>query len=216
MHAHNQSHPTTQGRTIRWAGHYDLLVKLLALGREKALREETIHLAAVPPGAIVLDVGCGTGSLTLRAKASAGEHGAVYGIDAAPEMIEVALQKATEQKRDVNFQVGLIESIPFPDNMFDVVLSSLMFHHLPGDLKRRGLEEIYRVLKPGGRILVVDARRPTNVSQHLGMFFLLHQGLTSGVDDLIPLMESAGYVGIKAGAMRWKSLGFVGGQRTTS
>src|SRR3982751_1460525 len=89
--------PDTQGRTIRWAGHYDLVVKLLTLGKERKLRAETIQLAAVSKGESVLDVGCGTGTLTLLAKAEAGESGKVYGIDASPEMIAVARQKAAQQ-----------------------------------------------------------------------------------------------------------------------
>jgi demethylmenaquinone methyltransferase/2-methoxy-6-polyprenyl-1,4-benzoquinol methylase/phosphoethanolamine N-methyltransferase len=92
----------------------------------------------------------------MAAKVRAGADGDVHGIDAAPEMILEAERKAAERQLDVGFQVGLIEDIPLPDGRFDVVLSSLMLHHLPKDLKRRGIAEISRVLKPGGRFVAVD------------------------------------------------------------
>jgi len=126
------------------------------LGREGQFREWTVDLAAITPGDTVLDVGCGTGNLTLAARDRAGTDGEVHGIDAAPEMIQEAERKAAERELDVRFQIGLIEEIPFPDGTFDVVLSSLMLHHLPRDLKRQGVAEISRVLKPHGRFVAVD------------------------------------------------------------
>ena len=134
--------------------------RLLFLGREHQFRERTVDLAAIARGHTVLAVGCGTGNLTMAAKVRAGTDGEVYGIDAAPEMIQKAEQKAAEKQFDIRYQVGLIEDIPFPDNKFDVVVSSLMLHHLPKDLKRQGIAEISRVLKPGGRFVVVDLDPP--------------------------------------------------------
>jgi demethylmenaquinone methyltransferase/2-methoxy-6-polyprenyl-1,4-benzoquinol methylase/phosphoethanolamine N-methyltransferase len=92
----------------------------------------------------VLDVGCGTGALTLLAKKHTGSAGQVCGLDASPEMIEVARHKATRAHADVDFRVGVVEQLPYPDGSFDVVLSSLMMHHLPADLKPKALAEIRR------------------------------------------------------------------------
>ena len=130
--------------------------RFLFLGRERQFRERTVDLAAITLGHTVLDVGCGTGNLTMAAKIRAGTECEVCGIDAAPEMIQKAEQKAAEKQLNIHYQVGLIEDIPFPDNKFDVVISSLMLHHLPEDLKRQGIAEISRVLKPGGRFVAVD------------------------------------------------------------
>jgi len=86
----------------------------------------------------------------------AGPAGETCGIDPAPEMVELARRKAAQAGVTVRFEVGVIEALPYPPDHFDVVLSSLMLHHLPDELKRRGLAEIHRVLKPAGRLLAVD------------------------------------------------------------
>lgn len=152
--------PETRGILIRRPTWYDVMNRLLFLGRECHFRERTVDLAAITRGHTVLDVGCGTGNLTMAAKVRAGYDGAVYGIDAALEMIQKAERKAAENQLDIHYQGGLIEDIPFPDNKFDVVVSSLMLHHLPKDLKRQGIAEISRVLKPGGRFVAVDLDPP--------------------------------------------------------
>jgi demethylmenaquinone methyltransferase/2-methoxy-6-polyprenyl-1,4-benzoquinol methylase/phosphoethanolamine N-methyltransferase len=177
------------------------------------MRRETIQQAAISEGETVLDVGCGTGTLTLLAKFETGARGQVYGIDASPEMIAVACQKAQQQQQAVDFQTGAIEALPFSDSMFDVTLSSLIFHHLPPELKQRGLMEIYRVLKPGGRLIVVDMKRPTTLLQRFGIMALAHHQLNTDVRDLLPIMEQIGYVGNQAGSMSWKTLSFVRGNR---
>ena len=216
LHSHGQSHqaaPETRGSTIRWAKYYDHFVRLLTFGREKALRNETIRLTAIRPGASVLDVGCGTGTLTLLAKTAAGTQGKVYGIDAAPEMIEVARQKAADNRQDIHFQVGLIEALQFPDATFDVVLSSMMMHHLPDDLKRAGLAEIYRVLKPGGWLVIVDIKETTNAVQHLSLTGLIHSRAKTGIQSLNALLTAQGYVGTDTGNMPMMRLGYIRGQR---
>jgi len=216
QHFHEHSHEAaleTRGKTIRQAKYYDHLVSFLTLGRESALRKETIRLASIEPGATVLDVGCGTGSLTLLAKAAAGNQGRVYGIDPAPEMIDVARQKSARQKLDVQFQIGVIEALRFPEATFDVVLSSLMFHHLPSDLKQRGLAEIYRVLKPGGRLLIVDMKSSASLIQQLSPAALFHHKLKTDLQELTLLMTSEGYAQIETGNMPLTQVGYIRGQR---
>ena len=214
-HRHDEAEPVTQGRTIRWASHYDLVVKLLTLGKESRFRNETIRQAAIHEGEIVLDVGCGTGTLTLLAKAQTGDRGSAYGIDASPEMIVVARQKAHLHRKDVKFEIGVIEALEFPDKTFDIVLSSLMFHHLPADLKERGLKEMYRVLKPGGRLIVVDMVRPATLFQRLSIITLAHHELTTDVRDLMPIMENIGYREVQANSMSWGVLGCIRGNRAS-
>ena len=145
-----------EGQMGRWARYYDLIMALMTIGREKKLRQMTIRLAQLMPGDKVLEIGCGTGTLTLAAKAQVGPSGEVAGIDIAPEMVAVASRKATRKGVDVTFQVASIASIPFPDNRFDVVMCSFMIFHVPEDVRKKGFKEIYRVLKSGGHLFILD------------------------------------------------------------
>lgn len=193
-HLHSIEQPSqTEGLLIRWAPYYDLVTNLMMLGKARRLREMTVDQALIKSGDSVLDVGCGTGEVTLLAKTRA-KHGSVYGIDPAPEMIAVARKKAARKGLEIDFRVGVIEALPFSDFSLDVVTSSLMMHHLPEDLKVRGLAEIYRVLKPGGRLLIADFMRPTgSLLNHLFIAFTRHQGLQKGIEDLQPLLRKAGF-----------------------
>ncbi len=144
---------------MNWqAPFYDIGCAILGLGRK--FREKTLGYAGLNPGKRVLDVGCGTGVLTRLAAAAVGPSGEVIGIDPSVRMIAIARKKAARLKNGADFRLGIIEQLSFETGYFDVVLSSLMLHHLPPELKRAGLREVYRVLKPGGRLLVVDLDRP--------------------------------------------------------
>ena len=193
-HPHSPEQPAqTEGALIRWAAYYDFVTGLMTFGQSPRLRKATVNHARIEPGDSVLDVGCGTGAVTLLAKVLAKE-GSVYGLDPAPEMIAVARKKAARKRLDIDFRVGVIEALPFPDASLDVVTSSLMMHHLPEDLKIRGLAEIYRVLKPGGRVLVADFMRPTgSFLNHLFIAFTQHSGLRTGIEDLQKLLKNAGF-----------------------
>jgi len=119
--------PETTGITIHGAFRYDLLTGFLGLGPRANSRMVT-ELAKIKSDDKVLDVGFGTGSLTLTAQSCAGANGRIYRIDAAPEMIEVAKKKASRSGLEVVFDVGLIEKLAFPDLTFDEVISRLPIH----------------------------------------------------------------------------------------
>jgi SAM-dependent methyltransferase len=146
----------TKGKVIRWGRFYDLCTWFLSFGQAAGIRRMTIDLAGIGEGERVLDVGCGTGALAIAATRRAGPMGEVHGIDPAAEMIAVARGKAAKAGVEAQFQTAAIESLPFPDGHFDLVLSSLVLHHLPADVKRAGFAEVRRVLKPGGRFLAID------------------------------------------------------------
>jgi ubiquinone/menaquinone biosynthesis C-methylase UbiE len=204
--------PQTTGNLIRWAHSYDRWTKIMTLGQAPAIRRKTADLAGIKAGDKVLDVGCGTGDLTIVAKGRAGSAGEVVGIDASPEMVAAARQKVAGRKIDIQFQLGLIEALPFPDRSFDVVLSSLMMHHLPEDLKERGLVEIFRVLRPGGRLLVVDFKRPSSFWSKTLLKLLFHGGLPRGIETLPAQATEAGFSQVTAGDVGLLSMGFVRAQ----
>ncbi len=151
--------PETTGLTLHWASEYAILASLLGLGPDGTNSRMVVEMAKIKPGDKVLDVGCGTGGLTMTARKYAGASGSAYGIDASPEMIAVARKKAKRSGSPTVFEVGLIEKIANPVATFDVVISRLVIHHLPDDLKRQGFKEIYRVLKPGGLFFIADFDR---------------------------------------------------------
>jgi ubiquinone/menaquinone biosynthesis C-methylase UbiE len=204
----------TEGHTIRWAFCYDLLVKGILWGKEEQLRASIVVLAQLQPGEKVLDVGCGTGSLAITAKGKAGASVEIYGRDAAPEMIDRARQKAAKAGVAIDFQAGVVEALDFPEDTFDVVLSSFMVHHLPGGLKAKAFAEIYRVLKPGGRLLVVDFEPPQNrLLLMLLPLFLTQDMMTIDNSQIPPLLAGVGFTSVKTGNAGHRLASFVWGKK---
>ncbi len=148
----------TRGRVlVRAATVYDAVQPLVTLGQETRLNRFLAEQVKLHDGARVLDVGCGTGLLTVRI---AHAHPAlqVTGIDASRPMIKVANRKRSSD--NCHFQQALGEDLPFQDAHFDLVSSALFFHHVDRELKQQTLQEIRRVLKPGGELLIADMDRP--------------------------------------------------------
>lgn len=195
----------TKGKVIRWARFYDLATWLLTFGREPGIRRMTIELAGIKAGERVLDVGCGTGTLTMAARRQAGPTGEVHGIDPSEEMIGVARQKAAKAGVDAQFRTAVIEKLPFPDGHFDLVLSSLMLHHLPADVKRAGFAEVNRVLKPGGRFLAVDLAESSGHFGHMLQALGLHR--TEGkLGEAPAMLQDAGFENVELARTKYKPL----------
>ena len=128
------------------------------------MHEEMLHSclvlqADILPGMRVLDLGCGTGSLTTLIKQSHLKS-QVYGLDADRQVLEIARTKTNHSGVDVTLEQGLAYQLPYSDGWFDRVLSSLVFHHLTSEQKQRAFSEIYRVLRPGGRFYLLDFGNP--------------------------------------------------------
>jgi ubiquinone/menaquinone biosynthesis C-methylase UbiE len=167
-------------------------------GKGRELRQRTATLANLRPGEAVLDVGCGTGTLAIEAQQRVGATGRVVGVDPGAQQIARARAKAARRNVPIEFQIGVIEQLAFPDQTFDVVLSTLMMHHLPASLKRQGLAEIARVLKPGGRLVIADFKRK---QERAGQAARFHAG-GSGLHELAALVSDAGFAQVEMEEMQ--------------
>jgi ubiquinone/menaquinone biosynthesis C-methylase UbiE len=180
----------TSGHVLHWARAYDALVWVLTLGNERRFRQRLAELARLEAGQSVLDVGCGTGALAIAAKGFVGAGGEVAGVDPSPEMVARAERKAAKAGADVRLEVGTIEALPFPDATFDTALSTLMLHHLTDDGLEKGLGEVVRVLKAGGRFLAVDIGDTGGKGHH--PFLRLGRHGDFDLDMRVPALEGAG------------------------
>ena len=138
----------------RW---YDPMLRHLF--PEGALKIAMIAQAHIQLGQDLLDVGCGTGTLTLLIKQTQ-PKATVYGIDVDPQVLDIARRKAEQARKTIVLQRGTATCLPYPDESFDRVFTSLMLHHLTRQDKQRALAEAFRVLKPGGELHVVDFCKP--------------------------------------------------------
>src|SRR5215213_2133372 len=137
---------------------FDPLVRVST--RERAFKRRLLERAAVRPGDDVLDLGAGTGTLALMLKAAV-PGATVTGLDADQDILTRAQSKAAAVGADVGFVHGFSNAMPFADGSFDVIVSTLFFHHLEREVKAATLRECVRVLRPGGRLVVGDWGRPS-------------------------------------------------------
>jgi ubiquinone/menaquinone biosynthesis C-methylase UbiE len=198
---------TPGGALIHSALWYDILLFALTLGRERRFRERLLAPAELKPGESVLDIGCGTGGLAIAAARQVGATGSVRGIDPSPPMIDRARRKASKARLGITFDLAHSQSLPFPDATFDVILSTLMLHHIPRADREKALREVRRVLKPTGRLLAVDFG--VDPAGHKGLLGHLHRhgGLTAR--NLAELVSNAGFDVARSGPLRTWDLQFV-------
>ena len=197
--------PPHVGITLHSAALYDALAWFLTFGRERAFRERMLSFAKLKPGEAVLDVGCGTGTIALLAKKTVGPEGRVDGIDASPEMIARATAKAKRAGLKVGFLTATAQELPFTDGQFDVVLSTLMFHHLPKKVREEFGGEVFRVLKPGGRVLIIDFTRPPRQT----ITFRIHRHGHTDLDRVAENLGKHGFKIVEQGNVGTKGLGYI-------
>jgi SAM-dependent methyltransferase len=140
---------------FKWlTGLFDPVSRLTT--REGAFKRRVLERAALVEGDRVLDLACGTGTLALAAARSVPRL-SVTGVDGDPAILARARAKAGGE---ITFDQGLSTELPYEDESFDVVLSTLFFHHLSDQAKLDSAEEVRRVLRPAGRVVIGDVGRP--------------------------------------------------------
>lgn len=197
---HGTPNPSAPG-AIGHARGYEVFSTLALAGHRPRMYARLVELSGAVPGRHVLDVGCGTGYLTRMLARAVSPGGSALGVDPSAGMIRYAREHTRED--GCTFTEGLAEKLDAPDASFDVVVTSLAVHHFPEDKREQALREMFRVLRPGGRVLVADFRPPSNrVARHL-------VGAVTGpamehnpVHLLEPLTRGAGFENLDAGDIR--------------
>jgi ubiquinone/menaquinone biosynthesis C-methylase UbiE len=144
---------------------FDLFVR--STTRERAFKQKLLDQAGLADDLDLLDLGAGSGTLAIWAKQRAPGM-SIRGLDGDPAIIRQAERKAAHAGVDIPFDEGLSYDLPYEDESFDRVLSSLFFHHLVLRDKERTIAEVARVLRPGGELHVADWGQPRSVATKLG------------------------------------------------
>lgn len=183
---------------------YDLLTRLLGMPR---VYDTLIGQSAIADGMSVLEIGCGTGNLTTRLhRAHRGAR--VLGVDPDPRAL-VRAERKNSGRNGIEFIRGYVQELPFEDNAFDRVLSSMMWHHLDGETKAAAASEILRVLRPGGSLHLVDIGGDMSAADGFFARRLMRSDHAAGnLGDAIPsLFRSVGFDCTQVATHRQRGVG---------
>jgi demethylmenaquinone methyltransferase/2-methoxy-6-polyprenyl-1,4-benzoquinol methylase len=167
-----------RGMFDRIAGVYDLMNSAMTAGLHHQWRQRAVERAEVGPGCDALDVCCGTGDLALELRRRIGPDGRVVGCDFSEPMLELARRKSGGEDLPVEFGWADALELPYGDASFDAVTIGFGARNL-ADLER-GISEMTRVLRPGGRLVILEISRPQR--QPLAGFYSLW------FDRLVPVL----------------------------
>jgi ubiquinone/menaquinone biosynthesis C-methylase UbiE len=173
---------------------YDPLLKWVM--REETFKRKLVQHANILPNMNVLDLGCGTGTLTLMLKRAHPDVN-ITGMDGDEDVLRIARDKS--RSMDIQWDQGLASSLPYPDSTFDRVVTSLVIHHLVTDDKRLAFKEIHRVLKLRGELYVLDFGAPhSSLTRFMTTFMRRLEEAADNFDGLIPrFVAEAGFGGVK-------------------
>ena len=162
--------------------------------REETFKRHLIERAHIQADQRVLDLGCGTGTLTIMLKRSS-PKATITGVDGDEEVLSIAKSKAEQANVEITWDHVLAYDLPYSDNSFDIVISSLVIHHLISEDKIRVFREVRRVLRPGGGFHILDFGRP------FGLFTRIQSSMMNGLEEaadnfhgrILPMLQESGF-----------------------
>ncbi len=187
---------------------YDFFVNLLFGYKERA---KIVKLLNLKEGELLLDVGCGTGTLLVVAK-KLHPTNKMTGIDIDDRILKYAQKKINKENLDIKIIKASAAKLPFDNSSFDVVVSTFTFHHLPTAVKKQSLKEIKRVLRRGGRFLLIDFGRAEgfwmNFLYALEKLFHIKEAdtLKDNIEGKLPLLLKQGGFNVKEVAPKYRGI----------
>jgi len=179
--------------SYRYQWLYDAVSRAAALsvGGETRFRQLALKNLSINPDTQVLDLCCGSGQAT---QVLSQYSKAVTGLDASP----LSLQRARRNAPQADYVEALAEAMPFPNSRFDLVHTSMALHEMQPSQRQQIVQEVYRVLKPGGQFALVDFHSPTNPLfwPGLSLFYVLFETETAWKllqEDLVALLTQVGF-----------------------
>jgi ubiquinone/menaquinone biosynthesis C-methylase UbiE len=181
---------------------YDVCGALFFGGRRRHVFTRLAAESGACRGDRVLDVGCGTGYFTRVMAQVVGPAGTARGVDPDGEAISYA--RRVTDLANCAFATGVAQALDAADGSYDVVVSSLMMHHLPETLRPQAISEMFRVLRPGGSVLIAEFRPPqSRVVRRLIKALTGHPAMAENrVDLLEPMIRDAGFETLRTGDLR--------------
>ena len=186
--------PITRGRTLDHVAYvYDILSPPMTFFQESRIGKKAASLLNLKGTEKILDIGCGTGTLTIQiAKMLQPDQGGlIVGLDAAPKMLQKARKKAA-QIPQIRFDLAAAEKLPYPGEYFDCAISTFFFHHVDLELKKKTLDELWRVIRRQGRVIIVDVDIPTTLfgklCAYLGYVLFRQPEIKENIDGKLRLV----------------------------
>lgn len=161
---------------------------------ESQITGQLINQANIQPGQLVLDIGCGTATHTVRVK-QAQPKAIVHGLDIDPQVLQIAQQKIEKNNIELFLKQGSAIVLPYSDQGFDHIISSLLLHHLTDLDKQQMLHEAFRVLKPGGQLHLIDFGQPLDISMWMiSLIVRWFEEIHGHIHGLLPrLIQNVGF-----------------------
>ena len=207
VHTSGRTNHHSRDQLIHWARVYDLAAGLRGRRRLRTMVADDLQLQS---GDHVLDVGCGTGRLAIVLAERVGVTGSVDGVDPATEMIKRATGRARKRGVPATFQVAFAQDLPFGDRTFDAVTCTLALHHVAEDDQLTAVHEMYRVLKPSGRLLIAEFHQ--GQGRRRGPRWLRHSDRDM-LDKALRLVSASGFSDVATGSTNFGWLGKIAARR---